>query len=131
MLFRLAIPNVAAIITMTAIMLADASFVGKLGTTELASLALVFPFQSLMQMMGAGAIGGGIASSVARALGSNDSHRAEEAAWHGLIIIIVMSLFSQFYLVYSVGRFSKFSMLRKKFLRERFYIPKYFLALHW
>ena len=93
MLFRLAIPNVAAIITMTAIMLADASFVGKLGTTELASLALVFPFQSLMQMMGAGAIGGGIASSVARALGSNDSHRAEEAAWHGLIIIIVMSLF--------------------------------------
>ena len=93
MLFRLAIPNVAAIITLTAIMLADASFVGKLGTTELASLALVFPFQSLMQMMGAGAIGGVIASSVARARGSNDSHRAEEAAWHGLIIIIVMSLF--------------------------------------
>ena len=91
MLFRLAVPNVAAIITMTSIMIADASYVGKLGTTELASLALVFPFQSLMQMMGAGAIGGGIASSVARALGSNDRHRAEEAAWHGLIIIFVMS----------------------------------------
>ena len=92
MLFRLAIPNVAAIITMTAIMLADASFVGKLVTTELASLALVFPFQSLMQMMGAGAIGGGIASSVARALGSNDNHRAEADAWQGLILIIVISI---------------------------------------
>ena len=45
-----------------------------------------------MQMMAAGAIGGGITSSVARALGSGDRFKAEESAWHGLIIIGVMSL---------------------------------------
>ena len=62
MLLKLAIPNSIAVITMTSIMLADARFVGQLGTTALASLAMVFPFQSLLQMMAAGAIGGGVTS---------------------------------------------------------------------
>ena len=91
MLFRLALPNLVAVTTMTCISFADARYVGQLGTTALASLAVVFPFQSLMQMMAAGAIGGGLTSSVARALGSGDRFRAEESAWHGLIIIGVMS----------------------------------------
>lgn len=91
MLCRLAIPNLVAVTTMTCIFFADARFIGQLGTTALASLAVVFPFQSLMQMMAAGAIGGGITSSVARALGSGDRFKAEDSAWHGLIIIGVMS----------------------------------------
>ena len=91
MLFRLALPNLVAVTTMTCISFADARYVGQLGTTALASLAVVFPFQSLMQMMAAGAIGGGLTSSVARALGSGNRLKAEEAAWHGLIIIGVMS----------------------------------------
>ena len=77
---------------MTAIIIADASYIGRLGTVELASLALVFPFQSLMQMMAAGAIGGGITSSVSRALGRNRQTEAEEAAWHGFLIVIMMSV---------------------------------------
>ena len=92
MLLRLALPNMVAIITMTAIIIADASYIGRLGTVELASLALVFPFQSLMQMMAAGAIGGGITSSVSRALGRNRQTEAEEAAWHGFLIVIMMSV---------------------------------------
>ena len=88
MLLKLAIPNSIAVITMTSIMLADARFVAQLGTTALASLAVVFPFQSLLQMMAAGAIGGGVTSSVARALGSGDREKAQEAAWHSLIIIL-------------------------------------------
>ena len=91
MLFRLALPNLVAVTTMTCISFADARYVGQLGTTALASLAVIFPFQSLMQMMAAGAIGGGLTSSVARALGSGNRLKAEEAAWHGLIIIGVMS----------------------------------------
>ena len=91
MLLKLAVPNSIAVITMTSIMLADARFVGQLGTTALASLAVVFPFQSLLQMMAAGAIGGGVTSSVARALGAGDREKAEEAAWHALIIIAVMA----------------------------------------
>ena len=92
MLLRLALPNMVAIITMTAIIIADASYIGRLGTVQLASLALVFPFQSLMQMMAAGAIGGGITSSVSRALGRNRQTEAEEAAWHGFLIVIMMSV---------------------------------------
>ena len=92
MLCRLAIPNLVFVTTMTCIFFADARFIGQLGTTALASLAVVFPFQSLMQMMAAGAIGGGITFSVARALGSGDRFKTEESAWHGLIIIGVMSL---------------------------------------
>ena len=91
MLLKLAIPNSIAVITMTSIMLADARFVAQLGTTALASLAVVFPFQSLLQMMAAGAIGGGVTSSVARALGAGDREKTQEAAWHSLIIIGVMA----------------------------------------
>ena len=91
MLLKLAVPNSIAIVTMTSIILADARFVGQLGTTALASLAVVFPFQSLLQMMSAGAIGGGVASSIARALGAGDREKAQEAAWHSLIIILVMA----------------------------------------
>ena len=91
MLLKLAVPNSIAVITMTSIMLADARFVGQLGTAALASLAVVFPFQSLLQMMAAGAIGGGVTSSVARALGAGNREKAQEAAWHSLIIIAVMA----------------------------------------
>ena len=60
MLCRLAIPNLVFVTTMTCIFFADARFIGQLGTTALASLAVIFPFQSLMQMMAAGAIGGAL-----------------------------------------------------------------------
>ena len=86
MLLRLAGPNVVAVALMTSVAIADALFVGQLGTVPLASLALVFPFQTLMQMMSAGAIGGGVTSSVARALGSGSREQAAEAAWHAVII---------------------------------------------
>ena len=71
---KLAIPNSVAVITMTSITLTDARFVGGIGTTALASLAIVFPFQALLQMMSAGAIGGGVASSISRALGAGDKN---------------------------------------------------------
>lgn len=91
-LWRLAAPNVVAVATMTAVTFADALYVGRLGTEALASLALVFPFLTLMQMMAGGAIGGGTTSAVARAVGAGDIARAESAAWHALLIAIVMSL---------------------------------------
>lgn len=85
-LVRLAAPNVIAMATATAVTFADVYYVGQLGTTALASLAIVFPFQTLMGMMSAGAIGGGVVSSVARALGAGDTDRAEVSAWHALVI---------------------------------------------
>jgi Na+-driven multidrug efflux pump len=45
-------------------------FVAWLGTDALTGMALVFPGFMMMQMISAGAMGGGISSAVARALGA-------------------------------------------------------------
>lgn len=71
---------------------ADAWFIGKLGTEGLAGVALVFPILILMQMMSAGAMGGGVSSAVARALGAGDVARAERLAWHSAVIALVFGL---------------------------------------
>ncbi len=76
---------------MTVVTFADAWYVGQLGTTALASLALAFPFLMLMQMTSGGAIGSGGTSSVARALGTGDLARAEANAWHAKLIAAFMA----------------------------------------
>lgn len=76
---------------MTLVTFADAWYVGQLGTAALASLALAFPFLMLMQMTSGGAIGGGVTSSVARALGAGDLARAEANAWHAMLIAAFMA----------------------------------------
>ena len=85
-LWKLATPNVAGVTMMTAVAFFDLWFVGRLGNQALASLALVFPFQALMQMMAGGAIGGGITSAVARAKGSKNCPSAQIIAFNGLLI---------------------------------------------
>lgn len=91
-LAQLATPNVVAALLMTTVTVGDAWFVGQFGTIALASLAVVFPFQTLMQMMAGGAIGGGVTSAIARALGRGDAERASSIAWHALLVGATMSL---------------------------------------
>jgi Na+-driven multidrug efflux pump len=81
------------------VMLAQASvglvetyFVGKLGTDPLAGVALVFPVVMLMQMMSSGAVGGGISSAIARALGGGRRADADALALHALVIALVFGL---------------------------------------
>ena len=69
-LLRLAAPNVLVMLAQAGVGLIETYFVGKLGTDALAGMALVFPVVMLMQMTSAGAMGGGIASAIARALGA-------------------------------------------------------------
>ena len=92
MLWRLAGPNVVAVAMLNSIIFSDAWYVGQVGTTALASLALVFPFQTMMQMMSGGAIGGGVTSAMARALGSGNVSKAESVAWHAAVIAVAMSM---------------------------------------
>src|SRR5262245_35037792 len=73
---RLAAPNMLVMLAQASVGLIETYFVGKLGTDALAGVALVFPVVMLMQMMSAGAMGGGISSAIARALGSG---RREDA----------------------------------------------------
>lgn len=91
-IWKLSAPNIVSNALITLVTIFDAFFVAKLGTTALASLALVFPFQMLMQMFGNGAMGGGIASALSRALGRHDIGKANAIAWHALVIGVVMSL---------------------------------------
>jgi Na+-driven multidrug efflux pump len=77
-LLRLAAPNVLVMLAQTSVGLVETYFIGKLGTDPLAGVALVFPVLMLMQMMSAGAMGGGISSAISRALGSG--RRADAGA---------------------------------------------------
>ena len=45
-----------------------------------------------MLMMAAGAIGGGVTSSVGRALGSKDIKRAEASCFHSILVAFGMAL---------------------------------------
>src|SRR5215471_20891797 len=91
-LLRLAAPNVLVLAAQAAAGLIETYFVGKLGTDALAGVALVFPLVMLMQMMSAGAMGGGISSAVARALGTGRRIDADALALHALVIALILGL---------------------------------------
>lgn len=99
----LAAPNVVAVAAQTAVSMAEAWYVSRLGIDALAGLALVFPLVTMMQMMSAGAMGGGGASAVARALGAGDTARAETLLVHIIVIAAAMAaLFS--FVILGFGR---------------------------
>jgi putative MATE family efflux protein len=91
-LVRLAAPNVLVMLAQTSVGLIETYFVGKLGTDSLAGVALVFPIVMLMQMMSAGAMGGGISSAIARALGAGRRDDANALALHALVIALAFGL---------------------------------------
>ncbi len=91
-LLRLAAPNVLVMLAQASVGLIETYFVGKLGTDALAGMALVFPVVMLMQMTSAGAMGGGIASAIARALGARRRDDADALVLHAIVIAGVFSL---------------------------------------
>jgi putative MATE family efflux protein len=91
-LVKLAAPNILVNIAQSSIGLIETYFVGKLGTDALAGVALVFPVVMLTQMMSAGAVGGGISSAVARALGGRRRRDADDLAVHSLAVGLVFGL---------------------------------------
>ena len=96
-LLRLAWPNVVALSAGTLVVIAETSYIGRLGTEALAAMALVFPFVILTMTMSGGAMGGGVSSAIARALGAGDVERASTLSAHALLIGI------SFGLVFTVG----------------------------
>ena len=91
-LLRLALPNVAVMVVQAAIGLIETYFVAKLGTDALAGIALVFPLLMVIQMISAGAMGGGILSGVARALGANRGADANRLVWHAAAIAVALGV---------------------------------------
>ena len=85
-LLRLALPNVLALVSSVLVGIVETYYVGRLGTTPLAAIALVLPFAMLTQMMSSGAMGGGVSSAISRALGRADVQRAGTLAMHAVVI---------------------------------------------
>ena len=89
-LLRMAWPNVIIMFALAATGLIETYLVGKLGTDALAGMALVFPGVMLMQMISAGAMGGGISSAIARALGAGKREQADALVLHAVVINVVL-----------------------------------------
>lgn len=85
-LLRLGAPNVLVMLAQAGAGLIETYFVGQLGTDALAGMALAFPLVMLMQMTSAGALGGGIASAIARALGAQRHDDAGALVMHSIIV---------------------------------------------
>jgi putative MATE family efflux protein len=85
-LLRLAWPNVLVMLAQASTGLIETWFVARLGTDALAGMALVFPGFMMMQMLSGGAMGGGISSAIARALGGRRHDDANALVLHAIIV---------------------------------------------
>src|SRR5207302_3015947 len=85
-LLRLAWPNILVMLAHASTGLIETWWVSRLGIDALAGMALVFPGFMMMQMLSAGAMGGGISSAVARALGGGRRDDADALVLHAIII---------------------------------------------
>lgn len=89
-------PNVVVMVVQTSIGLIEAFFVAELGIDASAAMALVFPVAMLVQMLSAGALGGGIRSAVSRILGAGPRVDAGLLAWHAAAIDLGLGIVPSF-----------------------------------
>src|SRR5207302_10627447 len=92
-LLRLAWPNILVMLAQASTGLIETWWVSHLGTDALAGMALVFPVVMLMQMVSAGAMGGGISSAVARALGAGRRDEADALVMHAVVVNVALGAF--------------------------------------
>ncbi|MGC2412275.1 MAG: MATE family efflux transporter, partial [Stellaceae bacterium] len=89
-LLRLAWPNILVMLAQASTGLIETWWVSRLGIDALAGMALVFPGFMMMQMLSAGAMGGGISSAIARALGGGRREDADALVLHAIVINVVI-----------------------------------------
>lgn len=89
-LFRLALPTMTVLLAQTAVNVAEAYYVGFLGTDALAGVAMVFPLFMLMTMMSNGGIGSGVSSAVARAIGAGRKEDADAIVFHAIVLSVIL-----------------------------------------
>jgi putative MATE family efflux protein len=100
-LLLLAWPNVLVMLAQASTGLIETWFVARLGTDALAGMALVFPGFMMMQMLSAGAVGGGISSAIARALGAGRREDANALVLHAIVVNLALGVvFSLLVLAY-------------------------------
>jgi Na+-driven multidrug efflux pump len=87
-ILSLAAPTALAALLQVAAQLFETWLAARQGTAALAGWAVVLPFALLMQMMSAGAMGGGVVSAIARALGARRPDEAAALVLHALLIAL-------------------------------------------
>lgn len=85
-ILALAAPTTLLAAAQVAALLIEPWLAARQGTLALAGWALVLPFALLLGQMTAGAMGGGVVSAIARALGANKPDEAAALATHALVI---------------------------------------------
>ncbi len=91
-LLRLAWPNVLVMMAQASTGLIETWFVSRLGSDALTGMALVFPGYMMMTMLSAGAVGGGISSAIARALGAGRRADANALVLHAILINLALGV---------------------------------------
>jgi len=90
---RLSWPNILVMLAQSSTGLIETWWISRLGTDALAGMAVVFPVVMLMQMMSQGAMGGGVSSAIARALGAGRRDDADALVLHAILINVVFGVF--------------------------------------
>ena len=85
-ILALALPTALVSFAQVAAQLLETWFAARQGTAALAGWAVVLPFALLLQMTSAGAMGGGVVSAIARALGGGRRDEAAALVMHAMII---------------------------------------------
>lgn len=88
---RLAAPNVIGFVAQLVMSVIDGVVAAQLGSSALAAVALVLPFQMLLTQAANGAFGAATAGMIARALGAADRERAHSEALHALATAAAIS----------------------------------------
>lgn len=85
-LLRMAWPNTLVMLAQASVGLIETWWLSRLGNDALTGMAVVFPGFMMMTMISAGAMGGGISSAIARALGARRQTDADALVLHALVI---------------------------------------------
>jgi Na+-driven multidrug efflux pump len=87
-ILALAAPTSLVAALQVAAQLAETWLAARQGTAALAGWAVVLPFALLLQQMSTGAMGGGVVSAIARALGARRVEEASALVLHAVLIAI-------------------------------------------
>ncbi|MFC7735051.1 MATE family efflux transporter [Roseomonas sp. GCM10028921] len=89
LILALAAPTALSALLQAGGQVAETWLAARQGTAALAGWSLVLPFSLLMQQMSSGAMGGGIVSAIARALGAGRRDEASDLVLHAVLIALL------------------------------------------
>jgi putative MATE family efflux protein len=91
-IIKLSGPMIAAMLLMSTYNIVNAIWVAGLGSDALAAVGFVTPLFMILMGLSNG-LGAGVASLISRRIGAKDKIGADNAAIHGLLFVVILSMF--------------------------------------